>query len=596
MCGACTFGSIYALVRGNMDTTAATLSGTPSTRCWSQAATRLLGGVTSAVVLTLTCETDGDLLDITQVGGELLESVLSTLVGVRDGRELQPTLEPLLTGLGRGVAASILVVCIFDGQLSLWGKGEVGCYLLRDGHFLRLADPETSPRSVSGHVAVGDTILVYTTSLVNACDLIDIRRALGEGTEGLELLTPTVLAAPNSASIAAAMIAVAGRSQEKPVMAMPLFVRREITGQERRVQTYVGLGLVVLLVILVSVGYVQRLKTLRVQGYSALSQRVSGLIADSRQMAANDPTRARTDLSDARTAVEQYLAGKPGVPYTLQAQQLAQNIASAEQSVFQVYPVTLSPFIPLSVVAPQLSTPRMATDGKSDLLFADTTGDIVGISTKDKSKFSYSLQAYGPATSVVGGDTGTFGYTAKGVVTIPPKKTGASVAIQPDELWGDVTMIDTFAGNIYLLDQGNSEIWKYPILDTGFGTRKRWFAAGITPDLSKVVDMRVTGDVWLLTSTGKILKYTRGAPQKFSMAGFPAASVDDSLANPQALDVDGTSIYILEAGASRIDVFQDDGTYVKQYTADDFAKATDIAIADGKMYVLVPSGVEWFGL
>ncbi len=579
-----------------MDTTTATLSGTPNTRCWSQAATRVLGGVTSVVVLTLTCEADGDLLDLSQVGGELLESVLSAIGGIREGQTLQPTLEPLLSSLGDGVCVSILVIGIFDQRLILWGKGEVGCYLLRDGHFLHLADSAAAARSVSGNVISHDTLLAYTTSLTHACSLADIRKALGEGTKGLELLTPSILAAPDSGSIAAAMVAVEGTPPIKPAINIPLFVRREITGQERRMQTYIGMGLVALLVVLISVGYVQRLKTLRVQTYSTLSQRVGGLITDSRQVAVSDPARARTDLSDARTAVEQYLSGKPGAPYTLQAQQLTQNITSAEQSVFQVYPVTLSPFIPLSVVAPQLSAPRMATDGKGDLLFADTMGNIIGISTKDKSKFSYSTQTYGPDISVVGGDTGTFGFTAKGVVVIPPKKMEATVAIQPDELWGDITMIDTFAGNVYLLDQGNGEIWKYPVLDTGFGTRKRWFAAGITPDLSKVVDMRVTGDVWLLTSTGKILKYTRGAPQKFPMTGFPFTSTDGSLANPQALDVNGSSVYVLESGASRVDVFQDDGTYVKQYTADDFAKATDIAIADGKMYVLVPSGVEWFGL
>jgi hypothetical protein len=176
------------------------------------------------------------------------------------------------------------------------------------------------------------------------------------------------------------------------------------------------------------------------------------------------------------------------------------------------------------------------------------------------------------------------------------KKDEIKKVIEPDEFWKEPANISTFAGNIYILDRGQSEIWKYPTLGDTFGGRRRWLAVGITPDLSNVVDMKVVGDVWLLTSTGKLERYGRGAPVPFGMEGFPAKGEAKKLSEPSAIWVTDSMVYVLENGASRIVVFGTDGKYKSQYINSEFNKAQDLVVVDDRVYVLIDNVVKEFGL
>jgi hypothetical protein len=176
------------------------------------------------------------------------------------------------------------------------------------------------------------------------------------------------------------------------------------------------------------------------------------------------------------------------------------------------------------------------------------------------------------------------------------KKEESKKAIEADEFWKEPESIELFAGNAYILDKDQGEIWKYPTLGDTFGGRRRWLAAGIAPDLSNVVDMKVAGDIWLLTSTGKLERYSRGAPVNFAMEGFPSKDTGKKLSEPTAVWASESLIYVLENGAGRVVVFGDDGKYRAQYTSSEFGKASDLVIVDDKGYVLIDNTVKEFGL
>ena len=158
------------------------------------------------------------------------------------------------------------------------------------------------------------------------------------------------------------------------------------------------------------------------------------------------------------------------------------------------------------------------------------------------------------------------------------------------------THIAMFAGNAYILDRGQGEIWKYPTLGETFGGRRRWFAVGIAPDLINVVDMKVVGDIWLLTSTGKLERYSRGAPVAFSMEGFPAKGEAKRFSAPVATWVSDSLVYVLENGAARVVVIGLDGKFQAQYVNSEFEKASDLVVLDGKGYVLIDNVVKEFGV
>ena len=168
--------------------------------------------------------------------------------------------------------------------------------------------------------------------------------------------------------------------------------------------------------------------------------------------------------------------------------------------------------------------------------------------------------------------------------------------IEIDALWGEIAQVYSYAGNIYLFDRGNSEIWKYPVIKDGYGERRRWLGAGITLDLSKVADMKITGDVFLVTESGKLERYSRGVPVEFSMEGFPAVETAKRLVDPVAIYVTDDDVYVLERGADRVVVFGLDGKYKSQYVSEEFGKASDLVIYKNHGYVMVDNVVKEFGL
>ncbi len=111
-----------------------------------------------------------------------------------------------------------------------------------------------------------------------------------------------------------------------------------------------------------------------------------------------------------------------------------------------------------------------------------------------------------------------------------------------------------------------------------------------------VVDMKVAGDIWLLTSTGKLERYSKGAPVKFGMEGFPGTQGDKILSDPSAMWVGESLIYVIERGEQRIVVFGDDGKYKSQYVNSEFADASDLVVVDDKAYVIIDNVVKEFEL
>lgn len=218
------------------------------------------------------------------------------------------------------------------------------------------------------------------------------------------------------------------------------------------------------------------------------------------------------------------------------------------------------------------------------------------MSIADKSTITMDTSSVGIVKSLAFFNKLYFGVTDKGVAEFGQGNTDTKIVIDGDPLWGEIAQVDSFAGNIYLLDKGNSEIWKYPVIKDGYGERRRWLGAGITLDLTKVASMKVTGDVWIVTSSGKLERFSRGVPVDFSMDAFPSITDDKLLSDPAAIYVTDADVYVLERGAKRVVVFGQDGKYKSQYVNDEFAQASDLVIYNNQGYVMINNVVKEFGL
>ena len=153
--------------------------------------------------------------------------------------------------------------------------------------------------------------------------------------------------------------------------------------------------------------------------------------------------------------------------------------------------------------------------------------------------------------------------------------------------WANVVAFQAFAGNLYLLDKEKNNIWKYPLIEEGFGAKRSWLGLGVEPDLKKAVDMAIDGDIWVLKESGEILKFSRGVPQAFAISGLEKG-FDQSTAF--YTDKDCEKIYILDKGNKRIVVLHKSGEYDSQYIWEGIKDVDDIVVSEKEKKILLLNG------
>jgi hypothetical protein len=156
--------------------------------------------------------------------------------------------------------------------------------------------------------------------------------------------------------------------------------------------------------------------------------------------------------------------------------------------------------------------------------------------------------------------------------------------------WVKGKSISSYSGNLYVLADDSSQVWKFTKTTAGFGAKTGYFAAGTA--ITDATGLAVDGSVYLTTPNG-IKRYTKGVQDQAS------TTIPDALKQPAELSVAGTTIITRDSKSNRIGVFTaPDNTiaYSKQITLRDITTLTSIrldakgttiyAIADNKLVSL----------
>ncbi len=101
--------------------------------------------------------------------------------------------------------------------------------------------------------------------------------------------------------------------------------------------------------------------------------------------------------------------------------------------------------------------------------------------------------------------------------------------------------IGKFGGNLYVLDQGNKEIYKYAGTAEGFVERTRWLKQDQSISFEPV-DMAMDTDIWVVAVSGQVERFRRGSKEQFSLSGLPANIKIKRI----AVDQNGTKLALLD--------------------------------------------------
>lgn len=120
--------------------------------------------------------------------------------------------------------------------------------------------------------------------------------------------------------------------------------------------------------------------------------------------------------------------------------------------------------------------------------------------------------------------------------------------------------------DVYLLDSGSSQVWRYPGATTSFNpTAESYFGSTAPPPLGHAVSFTMDGaDMFILLSTGAVLKYDNQAnAQTFKI------NLRTALQNPTAISTAPSlaDLWIADPVHGRIVQFDKSGGYVRTYVS-----------------------------
>jgi len=272
-----------------------------------------------------------------------------------------------------------------------------------------------------------------------------------------------------------------------------------------------------------------------------------------------------------------------------QQEELVELLAKTQEVYRQVGgEVKVQPglYLDFSLLRENFSGGKMAYDEEEVLVLDITNQTVMSVGVDDKqAEVVAGGEKLGGAKLIATNEEGVVVWGSLGVGLL--RESGVEVVIEPDEIWQEIVAMGGYGANVYLMDRGLSEIWRYRPGEEGW-SRQRWLAPGVAPDFSKVVDIEIDGDIWILDENGTVRQYSRGVLSGFGLVGWEEELTAGSLG------IDEERVLVWVKGENRIVQFNRQGEFEKQYMWEELGWVSDMVLVEGRVLLLSGSKVYEF--
>jgi len=162
----------------------------------------------------------------------------------------------------------------------------------------------------------------------------------------------------------------------------------------------------------------------------------------------------------------------------------------------------------------------------------------------------------------------------------------AKKVIENDKEWGKIIDLVVFNGNIYLLDQGKNEIWKYMSVESGFGGKNSYFQPDQSFNLSSVNSFSIDGSVYI-AGDSIMFKFTSGLQDAFK-TNLPDDNID---VNKIFTTKDLEKVYLWDKKRGAVYIMGKKGDYQEQINSKILSTASDLVVYKNSIYVLQGSKI-----
>src|SRR3989344_2210606 len=211
------------------------------------------------------------------------------------------------------------------------------------------------------------------------------------------------------------------------------------------------------------------------------------------------------------------------------------------------------------------------------VVILDIAGSAYILSLAGKSIDSRSSSNLKNSTEIAIFEDSVYFLKKDGVYNIGPDDKSAKVI--KEDGWGDITDMAVFAGNIYLLDSKNSDIYKYIPVEDGFSSKKSYFKSGQSINLDNSNSISIDGSVFI-GFPKSVVKYTSGLRD-----GFSTTYPNDNLKITKIYtDSDTEKVYAWSKEKGVVYVLSKTGSYEIQINSSILKSASDFVVYDNSIF------------
>lgn len=474
----------------------------------------------------------------------------------------------------------------FDGKLYALVGGGASLWLKRNGHATPLLKTLRQTSSiVSGRANKGD-IFEVETSVSNYSFYEEGSEALAEQLPGSESeFVPNKEPSQKLNHKAAGFI-------DKLLDKLPerkIIVNGENHKMPRaRKASLIGIGLLVLLGISIYFGMGRRQEKIARLEYEPKLVAAIHDYDESLQLVNLSQARARELILSSRKAANDL---KNSGVEDERLTKLQNDISNHLGDIAGVYDDKAEVFLDLSIISSGFQASDLAFSGGELRVLDASSRRLVGIEVSNKRTNVISGPDYLPDAISAGAYADrSFILSTDGIREVTDE---VELVIKPDGWDPENALFSVFAGNVYVVDKNNDQIWRYQGVRGGFLEKEAWLGEGFTRDTSEAMFVAIDGSIWTVGQNGEFKVYSLGAPVGFSITNETGPFSDIS---GFYTDEESKFVYVLDRGNSRISIVRKNGVYESEYVAPELSSATDVVVdepnglilflANGKLYMI----------
>jgi hypothetical protein len=109
------------------------------------------------------------------------------------------------------------------------------------------------------------------------------------------------------------------------------------------------------------------------------------------------------------------------------------------------------------------------------------------------------------------------------LISYSPSFDVSAAVLPASQAWVDPRAIAIYNRDLYILDSGANEIWRYPAGPNGYTTQPQRYFTDYVPELADAIDMEIdtNGNIYVLHGSGRITKYFFGRLEVFEFEALP---------------------------------------------------------------------------